>query len=110
MCLLYSVPEFWVVAYFFAMSVVTHLQFFFDKSAAINGRWRVAEANLLFVALIGGAVGAKAAQNSLRHKTRNERFRWLLNLTRAVNVATFGLLMTQPAREALAAGLDRFIV
>jgi len=51
--------------------------FWFDKSQARKGDWRVRERTLLVLALLGG-VGAWLAQHLLRHKTRKEPFRaWL---------------------------------
>jgi uncharacterized membrane protein YsdA (DUF1294 family) len=49
-----------------------------DKQAAIDDRRRIPERTLLQLALIGGAAGAVAAQQMLRHKTRKEPFRTLL--------------------------------
>ena len=51
--------------------------FWFDKTQARNGDWRVRELTLLGAALFGG-VGAWFAQHLLRHKTRKEPFRTLL--------------------------------
>ena len=51
--------------------------FWFDKTQARNGDWRVRERTLLLASLIGG-LGAWFAQHLLRHKTRKEPFRtWL---------------------------------
>lgn len=49
-----------------------------DKQAAIDDRRRIPERTLLQLALIGGAPGAVAAQQMLRHKTRKEPFRTVL--------------------------------
>jgi uncharacterized membrane protein YsdA (DUF1294 family) len=49
-----------------------------DKSASQNGMRRIPEANLLFIALIGGSVGAVLGQQMLRHKTRKEPFQSIL--------------------------------
>jgi uncharacterized membrane protein YsdA (DUF1294 family) len=51
--------------------------FWFDKTQARNGDWRVRELTLLAVALFGG-LGAWLGQHLLRHKTRKEPFRTLL--------------------------------
>ena len=62
------------------VNVTTFLAFWRDKEAARAGRWRVQESTLLGLALVGGSLGAVLAQRLLRHKTRKEPFRSLLNL------------------------------
>lgn len=60
---------------FLLFNVVTFCLFWWDKDAARNGGWRISEARLLQFALLGGSLGAFAAQRLLRHKTRKEPFR-----------------------------------
>jgi uncharacterized membrane protein YsdA (DUF1294 family) len=60
---------------FLLVNVVTFVLYWWDKEAARGGRRRVSEARLLQLALIGGSLGAFAAQRLLRHKTRKEPFR-----------------------------------
>lgn len=77
-----------------AVNVATFLVFAHDKARAVNGGWRVREADLLFLALVGGSVGAVAAQQILRHKTRKEPFRTLLQVTIVVQAgAIIGFLL-----------------
>lgn len=45
-----------------------------DKSAAQRGAWRIPEANLHAVALLGGWPGALVARRLFRHKTRKQPF------------------------------------
>lgn len=64
---------------FVFINALTFMMFRIDKTRAINGDWRVSEGTLLFLALIGGWFGAKAARRLFRHKTRKEPFRSQLN-------------------------------
>lgn len=70
--------------------------FWFDKTQARNGDWRVRERTLLAVALFGG-LGAWMGRRLLRHKTRKEPFRTLLGVVVVVHLAAvaavFGLLL-----------------
>ena len=52
---------------FLLLNVVTFCLFWWDKDAARNGGWRVSEARLLQFAVLGGSLGAVAAQRLLRH-------------------------------------------
>ncbi len=73
-----SAPE--VVVYLTAINLLAFMMFRQDKRAAIAGGRRIPERALLGLAVIGGGLGAVAAQQMLRHKTRKEPFRSLLYL------------------------------
>ena len=68
------------------VSAWTVLRFWQDKQRAIAGAWRIPEADLLGLALIGGTPGAFAARHLFRHKTRKEPFSTWLQLIAAVQL------------------------
>lgn len=78
----------WVVCLSIGYGVMVngaaYAAFRYDKRQAQAGGWRVSERALLFVALLGGWVGAKLAQRRFRHKTRKHPFATLLNLVPVV--------------------------
>ncbi|MDB5693105.1 MAG: hypothetical protein JWO81_2168 [Alphaproteobacteria bacterium] len=72
----------------------TILRFWQDKQRARAGEWRISEASLLGLALIGGSLGAFFARAVFRHKTRKQPFGTLLFLIAAIQAgAAIGLLV-----------------
>lgn len=64
-----------LLAMFLLVNLVTFCVYWWDKEAARDGHRRIPEARLLQLAVIGGSLGALAAQRILRHKTHKEPFR-----------------------------------
>jgi uncharacterized membrane protein YsdA (DUF1294 family) len=56
------------------LNLWTFVLFGWDKMRAEQGGWRVSEASLLSLALIGGIGGAYAGRAFFRHKTRKKSF------------------------------------
>ncbi|MBX5221634.1 DUF1294 domain-containing protein [Rhizobium sp. NLR8a] len=67
-----------LIALLLALNLIVFSIYFLDKQAARQGGWRISERSLLTLALIGGSLGALAAQQILRHKTKKEPFRSIL--------------------------------
>lgn len=61
-----------------AISIITFLVYWWDKSAARKGSWRTPETTLHILSLCGGWPGALIAQQVLRHKTQKQPFRLIL--------------------------------
>jgi uncharacterized membrane protein YsdA (DUF1294 family) len=76
-------------------SLVLFIAYAFDKSAAMNRRWRTSEATLHLGALLGGWPGALIAQRLFRHKSKKAEFQVTTWFIVAVHLA---------AAIALAAG------
>ena len=60
-----------------------------DKVQASRGGWRIAEAVLYVLALVGGTAGSILAQQVCRHKTRKSSFRtvfWAIALIQALGL------------------------
>lgn len=60
--------------YLAAVNLLTFSLFGLDKLKARNRQRRIPERTLLFLAVIGGSVGALAGMGLFRHKTRKTRF------------------------------------
>lgn len=60
--------------YLIVINIITLAAYGIDKLRAIRGKWRISEAALFFLALIGGSIGAEIGMYGFHHKTRHPRF------------------------------------
>ena len=60
---------------FVLVNVVTFLLYVVDKWKAVNGKWRIKEATLLWATLVLGGVGASLGMVIARHKTNKLKFK-----------------------------------
>lgn len=75
------------------LNLWTILRFWQDKQRAVAGERRIAEADLLGLALLGGSPGALLARRLFRHKTRKQPFSTRLFLIAAIQAgALIGLV------------------
>jgi uncharacterized membrane protein YsdA (DUF1294 family) len=81
---------------FLTLNLLVFSIYFMDKQAARHGRRRISERTLLILALIGGSLGALAAQQLLRHKTRKEPFRSILAAILILHGALIAVLAFLP--------------
>lgn len=79
------------LATYLVLNLFVFLIYRWDKQAAIKGSWRVRESTLLWLAFLGGSMGAVLAQRLLRHKTHKEPFRSYLL---AIIVLQIGLILS----------------
>ena len=79
--------SFLLVAVYGVASLVTYVVYAIDKNAARKGAWRIPEAQLHLLALIGGWPGAMAAQQIVRHKSKKPSFRFVFWITVILNSA-----------------------
>ena len=63
------------IYYFLAINVVTFFVYGIDKVKAKKGLWRIPEATLLMLAVIGGSIGAWLGMMVWRHKTKHLKFK-----------------------------------
>ena len=80
--------------YLLVINVVTFVVFVVDKVRAVRGAWRVREATLLGLSLVGGSVGGILGMCLARHKIRKPRFRYGLPIMLVVQVVVVFLLRT----------------
>jgi len=93
----------------FAYVIVSGLTFIvygFDKSAAMNGRWRTKESALHLLSLAGGWPGALVAQQMFRHKSRKVEFQVVFWITVLLNCGVLGWSATDTGASAIRATLS----
>lgn len=99
----------WVWMGWFLLNALSYCLFFWDKRAALRGDWRVSESTLLFVALIGGSLGAMIGRRVFRHKTRKQPFAGILKAIFGLHILlVLGLILWKAGlQEMLQPWLDQ---
>ena len=69
------------------INLLTFLVYGIDKWRAIHGRWRISEATLLLLAILGGSIGALLGMQIWRHKTHHKNFKYGLPLILLAQIA-----------------------
>ncbi|MDB0441231.1 DUF1294 domain-containing protein [Clostridioides difficile] len=60
--------------YFIIINIVGFSSMYIDKKKAIKNKWRIKEATLIAIAIIGGSIGSIIGMYSFRHKTKHIKF------------------------------------
>ena len=63
-----------ILFYLLTINAVGFVIMLADKRKAQKNQWRIPEATLITVALLGGSVGSLAGMRLFRHKTRKPKF------------------------------------
>lgn len=79
---------FWLVI----INIITFAVFGIDKKKAIDGKFRVSEAALFVLSLLGGSLGGLVAMYSFHHKTRKWYFKFGIPLILIAWAALLGWL------------------
>ena len=79
--------------YLIVINIVTFLVYGIDKWKAKQGSWRISEATLLILAVIGGSIGALLGMRVWHHKTMHKKFKYGLPLILLVQIALIYLLL-----------------
>ena len=83
-----------IIYYLFVINAVAFIVYGIDKLKARKGRWRIPEATLLLLAIVGGSIGAWLGMKAWHHKTMHLKFKYglpaiiLLQLALAVYLCT----------------------
>ena len=78
--------------YLIVINIVTFLAYGIDKWKAKQGSWRISEATLLILAVIGGSIGALLGMKIWHHKTMHKKFKYGLPLILIIQIILIGYL------------------
>lgn len=78
---------------YLAFNALTLLLYVIDKVLAKLGWWRVPEATLLLLTIIGGSLGALLGMVVANHKTNHVLFRILVPLSFVLHVVVYFVLI-----------------
>ncbi len=76
-----------ILLYLAAVNVVSFFVYGIDKWKAKHNRWRITEAALLLLAVLGGSIGAWIGMRVWHHKTQHKKFKYGVPLILVVQVA-----------------------
>jgi len=79
--------------YFVGINVLAFILYGIDKWKAKRNRWRISEATLLLLAVVGGSLGAMLGMRVWHHKTMHKKFRYGLPLILVVQLAAVFYLL-----------------
>jgi len=79
--------------YLIVINIVTFQVYGIDKWKAKQGSWRISEATLLILAVIGGSIGALLGMRVWHHKTMHKKFKYGLPLILLVQIALIYLII-----------------
>ena len=83
-----------ILGYLLAVNIATVFLYGIDKYKARKGRWRISEATLLMMAVIGGSIGAWSGMRLWHHKTMHKKFKYGIPVIIIFQVALAVYLLT----------------
>ena len=69
-------PDLRLAYYLLAINAVTFIIYGIDKYKAKKAKWRISEAMLLMMAVVGGSIGAWLGMKVWHHKTMHKKFKY----------------------------------
>ena len=81
-----------LVCYLLAINAVTFIVYGIDKYKAKKAKWRISEATLLLLAVLGGSVGAWMGMKVWHHKTMHKKFKYGIPAILLIQIALMAYL------------------
>ena len=82
------------IYYLFAINIVSFFLYGIDKYKAKKNKWRIPEATLLMIAVIGGSIGAWVGMRLWHHKTMHKKFKYGIPLIIIMQISLVAYLHT----------------
>ena len=83
-----------ILGYLLAVNITSFLLFGIDKYKAKIVKWRISEATLLLMAVIGGSIGAWVGMRLWHHKTMHKKFKYGIPIIIILQVVLAVYLLT----------------
>lgn len=83
------------LGYFVIINLAGLISMWLDKKRAIRHQWRIPEATLFLIALLGGSLGSIIGMQLFRHKTKHWYFVWGMPLIFFIELALALRIMLQ---------------
>ena len=78
--------------YLLAINVVAFIMYGIDKYKAMKAKWRIPEATLLLLAVLGGSIGAWMGMKVWHHKTMHKKFKYGIPAILLIQIALMAYL------------------
>jgi uncharacterized membrane protein YsdA (DUF1294 family) len=82
-----------IIIYLVVINVVTFFMYGIDKWKARKVKWRIREAALLGLAVLGGSIGAWLGMKVWHHKTLHKKFRYGVPAIIVIQLLLVGYLL-----------------
>ena len=88
---LYYLP----IIYIIIINIITFSAMWWDKRKASQHEWRVAEATLHILGILGGALGIIGGMFRFRHKTQKKSFQAITIVGLIISLIIYWIIITQ---------------
>ena len=78
--------------YLLAINAVAFIIYGIDKYKAQKAKWRISEATLLLLAILGGSIGAWMGMKVWHHKTMHKKFKYGIPAILLIQIALMAYL------------------
>ncbi len=78
--------------YLLAINAVAFIMYGIDKYKAKKAKWRISEATLLLLAVLGGSFGAWMGMKVWHHKTMHKKFKYGIPAILLIQIALMAYL------------------
>lgn len=82
-----------VIYYLVIINIITFLVYGIDKWKARKSLWRIREASLLMLAVLGGSFGAWLGMKVWHHKTQHKKFRYGIPVIIIIQLVIIGFFL-----------------